>query len=176
MHRLLNATARRVCATFLMLCLTASAALAQDHSRSKLERAEDIAEGRGEFEMVLIHGLGAKAEVWDQVVPFLKNALKVRVFELAGHGSTQPIAEGYPRGAWGPGGCGRHSFAAQRIDGVEIKCLEERDGAYVMGDRVGIGCDCRPEVSTHPFFVRCCTWEVRERTENGFPFRRAFCT
>ena len=52
---------------------------------------EGIVEGRGEFEMVLIHGLGSRAEVWDEVLPFLKGTFKVRTFELAGHGQTQPV-------------------------------------------------------------------------------------
>ncbi|MCB1184820.1 alpha/beta hydrolase [bacterium] len=56
-------------------------------------RAREIVEGRGEFEMVLIHGLGANATVWDDVLPFLKNTFRVAVFEFAGHGATQPIAD-----------------------------------------------------------------------------------
>jgi len=50
-------------------------------------------EGRGDFEMVLIHGLGSKAEVWNEVAPFLKATFKVRVFELSGHGKTQPVMD-----------------------------------------------------------------------------------
>lgn len=55
--------------------------------------AEEILEGRGEFEMVLIHGLGASNEIWDGVIPYLTGTFKVWTFELAGHGSTQPIAD-----------------------------------------------------------------------------------
>jgi len=55
--------------------------------------AEETVAGQGEFEMILIHGLGANATVWDPVIPFLQSTFKVRVFELAGHGHTQPIAD-----------------------------------------------------------------------------------
>jgi pimeloyl-ACP methyl ester carboxylesterase len=43
--------------------------------------------------MVLIHGLGSNAEVWNDVAPFLKGTFRVRVFELSGHGSTQPVMD-----------------------------------------------------------------------------------
>lgn len=56
------------------------------------EPPEEI-EGRGDFEMVLIHGLGSKAEVWDEVKPYLMGTFRVRVFELSGHGSTQPVMD-----------------------------------------------------------------------------------
>ncbi len=77
----------------LLLVLLALPATAQEHSRSDLEKAEALQEHRGEFEMILIHGLGANATVWDEVMPFLKNTFKVQVFEFAGHGTTQPIAD-----------------------------------------------------------------------------------
>ncbi len=47
--------------------------------------------GRGEFEMVLIHGLGSSAAVWDETKPYLEGTFKVFTFELAGHGQTQPV-------------------------------------------------------------------------------------
>lgn len=50
-------------------------------------------EGRGEFEMVLIHGLGASNEIWGSIKPYLAGTFKVWTFELAGHGETQPIAD-----------------------------------------------------------------------------------
>jgi pimeloyl-ACP methyl ester carboxylesterase len=53
----------------------------------------EVIEGRGDFEMVLIHGLGSKAAVWDQTLPYLKRTFNVRVFELSGHGSTQPVMD-----------------------------------------------------------------------------------
>jgi pimeloyl-ACP methyl ester carboxylesterase len=77
----------------LLLAVAGSAAGQSDSHGSGLERAKAIQEGRGEFEIVLIHGLGANATVWDDVVPFLKNTFKVKVFELAGHGTTQPVAD-----------------------------------------------------------------------------------
>ncbi len=54
---------------------------------------EELLEGRGELEMVLIHGLGSNAEVWDLVKPYLSGTFKVVAFELAGHGHTQPIVD-----------------------------------------------------------------------------------
>jgi len=54
---------------------------------------EQIIEERGEHEMVLIHGLGSNADIWDECLPFLKGTFKVWTFELAGHGHTQPIVD-----------------------------------------------------------------------------------
>ena len=51
----------------------------------------EIQEGRGEHEMILIHGLGGDADIWDDCLPYLKGTFKVWTFELAGHGRTQPI-------------------------------------------------------------------------------------
>ena len=48
-------------------------------------------EGRGENEIVLIHGLGANASVWDNVAPYLRGMLKVWIYELHGHGETPPL-------------------------------------------------------------------------------------
>ncbi|MDX2474481.1 MAG: alpha/beta hydrolase [Candidatus Krumholzibacteria bacterium] len=93
MVRSLNHRSLRVLFLILMLVAWATAAAAQEHSRSDLENAGPVEEGRGEFEIILIHGLGANASVWDEVVPFLKGTFKVQVFELAGHGATQPIAD-----------------------------------------------------------------------------------
>jgi pimeloyl-ACP methyl ester carboxylesterase len=45
------------------------------------------------FEMVLIHGLGGAAAEWGQIEPYLKGTFKVASFELAGHGSTQPVMD-----------------------------------------------------------------------------------
>jgi len=53
----------------------------------------ELMEGRGELEMVLIHGLGSNTEIWDGMVPYLSGSFKVATFELAGHGQTQPIAD-----------------------------------------------------------------------------------
>jgi pimeloyl-ACP methyl ester carboxylesterase len=43
--------------------------------------------------LVLIHGLGASAAVWDQVTPILQGAFRVWLFELPGHGRTQPVSQ-----------------------------------------------------------------------------------
>ncbi len=48
-------------------------------------------EGRGEREIVLIHGLGASAQVWDEMVPVLSRAFRVWAYELPGHGRTPPL-------------------------------------------------------------------------------------
>ena len=57
------------------------------------EAPPEILEGRGEFEMVLIHGLGASNEIWDGALPYLAGTFKVWTFELSGHGETQPILD-----------------------------------------------------------------------------------
>jgi pimeloyl-ACP methyl ester carboxylesterase len=50
-----------------------------------------LREGRGENEVVLIHGLGADASVWDNVSGLLHNSMHVVTYELHGHGSTPPL-------------------------------------------------------------------------------------
>jgi pimeloyl-ACP methyl ester carboxylesterase len=55
------------------------------------EEVERELEGRGEREIVLVHGLGSSAEVWDGVLPYLRGSHKVWVYELPGHGHTQPV-------------------------------------------------------------------------------------
>lgn len=50
-------------------------------------------EGGSEMEVVLIHGLGASAEIWDEFLPFVANAFQVHVYELHGHGKTRPLDE-----------------------------------------------------------------------------------
>ncbi len=52
-----------------------------------------VFEGRGENEMVLIHGLGSNADIWDECLPLLKGTFKVWTFEMAGHGQTQPVID-----------------------------------------------------------------------------------
>jgi 3-oxoadipate enol-lactonase/4-carboxymuconolactone decarboxylase len=50
------------------------------------------AEGKKkEFEMVLVHGLGSNAKVWDEAAPYLGGPFEVWRFELAGHGTTAPV-------------------------------------------------------------------------------------
>ena len=55
--------------------------------------APPILEGRGEFEMVLIHDLGSNARVWQEVEPYLRGTFKEWTFELSGHGTTQPVPQ-----------------------------------------------------------------------------------
>ncbi len=79
-------------AALLACCLALTAlipaARAQDSTRT---RAPQIHQGRGEFEMVLIHGLGGNAAEWDEVTPYLQGTFNVYTFELGGHGKTRPI-------------------------------------------------------------------------------------
>jgi len=51
----------------------------------------DGGERRGEREIVLVHGLGSSAAVWDAVVPVLSRSFRVWVYELPGHGTTTPL-------------------------------------------------------------------------------------
>lgn len=71
-------------AAILMLWAAATAATAQP--------PEEFVD-RGQFEIVLIHGLGSNAEVWEEVVPFLKGTFTVRTFEMGGHGQTPPVPD-----------------------------------------------------------------------------------
>jgi pimeloyl-ACP methyl ester carboxylesterase len=93
MVALLRIFAGRFVLAVLVLSLAAGFAAAQEHSRSEIERAQELFEMRGEFEMILIHGLGGSAAVWDEVMPFVKGTFRVQVFELAGHGDTQPVPD-----------------------------------------------------------------------------------
>lgn len=78
----------------LTFALAAAAQDPQDRTPSPIPQTpEEIIEGRGEREMVLIHGLGANAEVWNECLPFLNGTFQVWTFEMAGHGQTQPIAD-----------------------------------------------------------------------------------
>jgi len=61
--------------------LTASPALAAQEEATPPQR-----------DLVFIHGLGSSAAVWEQTTPILQAAFRVWLFELPGHGSTQPIA------------------------------------------------------------------------------------
>lgn len=58
---------------------------------AQAEDQETVVEGRGEYEMVLIHGLGSSNDIWDGVAPYLMNTFKIFRFELSGHGQTLPI-------------------------------------------------------------------------------------
>ena len=76
----------------LMAALTGSAR-AQETKAEPPESIQGIMEGQGEREMVLIHGLGGSAEIWNECLPYLNGSFKVWTFELSGHGQTQPIID-----------------------------------------------------------------------------------
>jgi len=82
-------------ASAIAAALALSAVLAASAAAQEKEHRKPPAfiEGRGEYEMVLIHGLGANADIWDDCLPFLKGTFKVWTFELSGHGQTQPIVD-----------------------------------------------------------------------------------
>lgn len=90
---------RDLTATCAVLCLLAGVALAQNDE--DLEPGEVIPpaeaptwlEGRGENELVLIHGLGGSTEVWSEVTPYLSGSFDVHAYELHGHGATRPLPE-----------------------------------------------------------------------------------
>jgi 3-oxoadipate enol-lactonase len=75
------------------LLLTTVLAVATTILLAAAARAQRLQrEGRGENEVVLIHGLGADASVWDNVVGYLRGSMQVFPYELHGHGSTPPLA------------------------------------------------------------------------------------
>jgi pimeloyl-ACP methyl ester carboxylesterase len=49
------------------------------------------AQHSAEDAMILIHGLGSSADVWDQMLPDLSRAYHVWTWEMPGHGRTTPI-------------------------------------------------------------------------------------
>lgn len=83
--------------TFFLALTFALAAAAQDPQRPSPqpvpETPEQIFEHRDEREMVLIHGLGGNADIWNECLPYLNGTFQVWTFELAGHGKTQPIGD-----------------------------------------------------------------------------------
>jgi len=85
--------ARRAPALFCLLLLAAvrpAGAAAADRADTTGSAPAWI-EGRGENEIVLIHGLGANASIWDDLYPFLSGSFRVYRYELHGHGSTAPL-------------------------------------------------------------------------------------
>ena len=80
-----------------ILALTASfsgTAGAQEKAAEQEETLPpQVTEGAGEYEMVLIHGLGGNSDIWDECLTFLHGNFTVWTFELAGHGRTQPILD-----------------------------------------------------------------------------------
>ncbi len=78
---------RRVPILALVLCLIgAGVVCAQPAPPQEIE-------GRGEMELVLIHGLGSSATVWDRIEPFLQGSFRVHRFELSGHGNTPTVPQ-----------------------------------------------------------------------------------
>ncbi len=78
----------------IVCCVLLAAAAAVGQTEGPAAPASppaNLPEGIGEFEMVLVHGLGGSAAIWDEVKPYLMGTFKVYVFELAGHGRTQPV-------------------------------------------------------------------------------------
>ena len=69
-----------------------AAVTAQEQQQPEPQQPE-YREGRGEYEMVLIHGLGANASIWDDVLPYLRGTFKVWTYELHGHGTTRPMPD-----------------------------------------------------------------------------------
>jgi pimeloyl-ACP methyl ester carboxylesterase len=69
--------------------------LAVDHQEEPEADGEAPAwiEGRGENELVLIHGLGANNSVWKDLRPYLVNTFDLHEYELHGHGDTRPLPD-----------------------------------------------------------------------------------
>ena len=80
-------------AVTLAVALAVALALTVTAAAQEQQDPPQVFEGRGEHEMVLIHGLGSNADVWDECLAYLKGTFKVWTFELAGHGRTQPIVD-----------------------------------------------------------------------------------
>ena len=77
--------ARFVCLGSLLLLATALSA-----APAETEAPEWI-EGRGQNEVVLIHGLGASNEIWQDLTPYIVSTFNVFLYELHGHGQTPPL-------------------------------------------------------------------------------------
>ena len=94
-HGLPASTRHAVPAIYAALAVVLAMVLALAVSAAAQQQQDPplVIEGRGEHEMVLIHGLGGNADVWDECLTYLKGVFKVWTFELAGHGRTQPIVD-----------------------------------------------------------------------------------
>lgn len=79
---------RRLTGTILILL---TVALGAATSSAQQRPSDEWLEGRGERDMVLIHGLGSSVEVWDGVAPYLNGSFRVFRFELSGHGGTGTV-------------------------------------------------------------------------------------
>jgi len=87
---------RLVMMVAVVLILAAACSLSAQAQEQELQGPRtppQTVEGRGENEMVLIHGLGANADIWNEILPYLKGTFKVWTFELSGHGQTQPVID-----------------------------------------------------------------------------------
>ncbi len=74
----------RTLATLLILTACLSPLQAQDEVPVVRDR---------EFDIVLVHGLGSSADVWNDITAPLNLAFNVWAFEMPGHGKTQPVAD-----------------------------------------------------------------------------------
>ncbi|MBD3222663.1 alpha/beta fold hydrolase [bacterium] len=83
-----RAVIRSLCTWLTTLLLLAGVAGAQNEGPP-----QEWLEGIGENELVLIHGLGASAEIWDEVRPYLSTAFQLHVYELHGHGQTPTVPD-----------------------------------------------------------------------------------
>lgn len=81
---------RRPLSTILLLAL-ALLAPAAGPAAAQNRPSQEFLEGRGEREIVLIHGLGSRNHVWDGLAPYLNGSFRVFRFELSGHGTTPPV-------------------------------------------------------------------------------------
>jgi len=71
----------RILCCLLLLSLALPAA-----AQAPVERTSD-------YDLVLIHGLGGNATIWEDTIPLLELVFNVWTFELPGHGTTPPIAD-----------------------------------------------------------------------------------
>lgn len=67
-----------------------SAAYLAPGSMPAAAQTDQLQPGRGEREIIFIHGLGSHAGVWDEVTP-LFSAFRVYTYEIPGHGTTPPL-------------------------------------------------------------------------------------
>jgi len=58
-----------------------------------LAAPEDDPVRTSDYDLVLIHGLGGNASIWEDVIPPLRLVYNVWTFEMPGHGSTPPIKD-----------------------------------------------------------------------------------
>lgn len=82
---------RRMTAATCFLLVLILPALGAVSAQAQQRPSDEWLEGRGERDMVLIHGLGSSVEVWDGVAPFLSGSFNVFRFELSGHGGSPTI-------------------------------------------------------------------------------------